>query len=68
MEGGMGMAIGWSIMEEHFMKNGMMKSYEVDGEKLNLASFGIKTLSYFQAADNEKGLYHIDGDTDDSAT
>lgn len=50
------------------LKNGMMKSYEVDGEKLNLASFGIKTLSYFQAADNEKGLYHIDGDADDSAT
>lgn len=27
MEGGMGMAIGWSIMEEHFMKNGMMKNH-----------------------------------------
>ncbi len=48
-------------------KTNMMKSFEVDGESLTLASFGIKTLGYFDAAENERGLYHIDGDPDDSA-
>ncbi len=48
------------------MKNAMTRSYEVDGTSYNLASFGIKTLAYFNAAENEKGLYHIDGDADDS--
>ena len=50
------------------IKQSMMKSYTVNGEKLNLSSFGISTMSYFLAADNEKGAYHIDGDKDDSST
>lgn len=49
------------------MKNAMTKAYTVGDKSYNLSSFGIKTLSYFNAADNEKGLYHIDGDADDSA-
>ena len=28
----------------------------------------INTLGYFNAADNEKGAYHIDGDADDANT
>lgn len=48
------------------MKTLMSSVYEVNGDKLSLASFGIKTLSYFTAGDNEKGVYHIDGDEDDT--
>lgn len=50
------------------MSVAMSKSYEVDGKKYTLSSFGISTLSYFTAADNEKGAYHIDGDSDDANT
>ena len=50
------------------LKNGMSKSYTVNGKNYSLSSFGINTLSYFKTADNERGLYHIDGDTDDDAT
>lgn len=35
---------------------------------LYLSDFGINTLGYFNAADNEKGAYHIDGDPDDTNT
>ncbi len=50
------------------MKNAFMKTYEVDGKKYSLASFGIKTGGYFVAADNTKSAYHIDGDEDDELT
>nr|MCR4923123.1 flagellar filament capping protein FliD [Lachnospiraceae bacterium] len=50
------------------MKNAMASTYEVDGKKLSLSSFGINTLSYFLSAENEKNAYHIDGDPDDDAT
>ena len=33
-----------------------------------LSDFGISTLGYFEAPDNEKNAYHIDGDEDDSNT
>lgn len=49
------------------MKNVMLKSYDVNGTKMSLASFGIKTLGYFGAADNEKNAYHIDGNADDES-
>lgn len=39
-----------------------------DGSKMYLSQFGIATLSYFTAPDNEKNAYHIDGDPDDSST
>ena len=51
----------------NLFRTNMMKTFEVDGESLSLSSFGVKTLSYFSAADNEKGSYHIDGDADDAA-
>ncbi len=51
------------------LKNGMSSSFTASsGNKYSLASFGINTLSYFEAADNEKGAYHIDGDADDDKT
>ena len=50
------------------MKTLMTQSFEINGKKYSLASFGIKTLGYFDAADNEKGVYHIDGDKDDDVS
>lgn len=35
---------------------------------LYLSEFGIATLGYFTAKDNEKNAYHIDGDPDDAST
>lgn len=54
------------------MVNSMMKGFEIEvnGEKKTkyLYEYGIHTLSYFDAADNEHHAYHIDGNTDDEAT
>ena len=47
------------------MKNVLMQGATVNGKKMYLSDFGINTLGYFNAADNEKGAYHIDGDKDD---
>lgn len=50
------------------MKTIMSKSYSVGGKNYSLASFGIKTAGYFASGDNEKGVFHIDGDPDDATT
>ena len=50
------------------MRNSMLKTYEVDGKTYSLSSFGIETLSYFEAAENEKNAFHIYGDEDDDST
>lgn len=51
------------------LKNLMLAGVEMaDGSTKYLSDFGISTLSYFTAADNEKAAYHIDGDSDDSNT
>lgn len=50
------------------MSGAMSKVYEVNGKRMSLSSFGISTLSYFSAPENEKYAYHIDGDSDDSNT
>ncbi len=50
------------------MKEIMVSGVEVDGKMMYLSNFGIETLSYFTAADNEKNAYHIDGDSDDVNT
>lgn len=50
------------------MSTKMMQGFEVNGKMYNLASFGIKTSSYFTRAENESYAYHIDGDADDAAT
>ncbi len=50
------------------LKSTMLDTYEVNGEKLSLSTFGINTLGYFTANDFEKNAYHIDGDPDDENT
>lgn len=49
------------------MKEIMASGFEVNGKKMFLYDFGIETLGYFNAADNEKNAYHIHGDEDDEA-
>lgn len=50
------------------MSSAMSGAVEVDGKKYYLSSFGIQTLGYLNAAENEEYAYHIYGDEDDSAT
>ena len=50
------------------MRQAMLSTFDIDGKTYSLSSFGINTLGYFEAADNEKNAYHIDGDKDDSST
>ena len=50
------------------MKSALIKGYEINGKNYTLSTFGIKTLGYFTAEDNEKANYHIDGDPDDERT
>ena len=55
------------------MVQAMAKSFTVtasDGttSTASLSTFGISTLSYFEAEDNERNAYHIDGNSDDSST
>lgn len=50
------------------LKQLMLEGVTVNGKKMYLTNFGIETLSYFTAAENEKNAYHIDGDTDDPNT
>ena len=49
------------------IKDVMMKGATVNGKTMYLSDFGINTLGFFKAADNEKSAYHINGDKDDSA-
>ena len=50
------------------LKQLMLEGVTVNGKQMYLSNFGIETLSYFTAAENEKNAYHIDGDPDDSNT
>lgn len=50
------------------MKNSMLAGITIDGKTYNLSDFGISTGSYFSTSTNEKGVYHIDGDEDDSTS
>jgi flagellar hook-associated protein 2 len=50
------------------MINSMSSSYTINGQKYTLSSFGIATLGYLNAAENENYAYHIDGDSDDDNT
>lgn len=49
------------------MKNVMLKGAMVNGKQMYLSNFGIETLGYFGAEDNERNAYHINGDEDDAA-
>lgn len=50
------------------MTSAMAKGYTVNGKTYALTSFGISTLGYLNAAENENYAYHIDGDSDDDYT
>lgn len=50
------------------MKIAMAKSFTINGKTYSLSSFGINTESYLTAAENEKGVYHIDGNADDDSS
>ena len=50
------------------MINSMSQTVEVNGEKLSLSTFGIQTLGFLNAKENEQYAYHIDGDADDANT
>lgn len=50
------------------IKDTMMGGAMVNGKQMYLSDFGIETLSYFVAAENEKNAYHIAGDKDDANT
>lgn len=43
----------------------MLGGVEVNGKMMYLSNYGIKTLGYFKAKDNEHHAYYIDGDPDD---
>lgn len=47
------------------LKEAMLAGFTVNGKTMTLASFGIETAGYFNAAENEKNAYHIYGDQDD---
>ena len=46
----------------------MSSGITLGGKTMYLSNFGIDTLGYFTAADNEKYALHIDGDADDEHT
>lgn len=50
------------------LKSVMSSGIEVGGKTMYLFDFGIETLGYFEAADNERNAYHIAGDPDDGDT
>lgn len=50
------------------LKRVMSSGFEVNGKTMYLSDFGINTLGYFSAEDNERNAYHIDGDPDDEST
>lgn len=50
------------------LKSVMSGGIEIGGKTMYLHNFGIETLGYFEAADNEKYAYHIAGDPDDAST
>ncbi len=49
-------------------REAMLQTYDYDGKTYSLSSFGINTLNYFTAGENERYGLHIDGDPDDSET
>ena len=50
------------------MTSTMTAGVTINGKQMYLSSFGINTLGYFNAEENERHAYHINGDADDSST
>jgi flagellar hook-associated protein 2 len=47
------------------MTTAMQKSFTVNGESVSLGNFGIQTLGFLNAKENEQYAFHIAGDADD---
>jgi flagellar hook-associated protein 2 len=56
----------YSVMNT--IRSATTQSYTVNGTKMYLTDFGIGTLSYFTADEDERYALHIDGDPDDEDT
>lgn len=50
------------------MMTSMSQAIEINGKSYSLSSFGIQTLGFLNAAENEQNAYHINGDEDDENT
>lgn len=50
------------------LKSIMSGGVDVNGKTMYLSDFGVETLGYFEAPENEKNAYHIAGDPDDANT
>lgn len=46
------------------MKQIMSSGFEIGGKTMYLSDFGIETMGYFEAEDNQKNAYYINGDAD----
>ena len=53
----------YSIMNG--LKSSMSEGIEVNGKTMYLFDFGVETLSYFEAEEDERNAYHILGDKED---
>jgi flagellar hook-associated protein 2 len=56
----------YSVMST--LRNATTSGYTINGKTMYLSNFGIGTLSYFTAAEDERYALHIDGDEDDENT
>jgi flagellar hook-associated protein 2 len=56
----------YSVMNT--IRSATTQAYTINGKKTYLSDFGIMTLSYFTADENERYALHIDGDPDDENT
>ena len=52
----------------NMLKESVSMSFTIGGKKFSLADFGIFTQDYFSAADNERSMLHIDGDSEDEVS
>lgn len=50
------------------MTSSMSKGVKIGDKTYYLSSFGIKTLGYLNAPENQQNAYHIDGDEDDASS
>lgn len=46
------------------MKQIMSSGFEIGGKTMYLSDFGIETMGYFEAEDNQRNAYYINGDED----
>lgn len=50
------------------MITSMNTAIKIDGQTYSLTTFGIHTMGFLNAADNEQNAFHIDGDEEDENT